>query len=92
MRAMSEQLSSTIGLLPAVEPSLLLMQSPVAALLTRYLPAAAVEAVTDQVWLALAPQVGGRLGRPRPDRDQAGRNDGAERASHGSLPIIEDGR
>jgi hypothetical protein len=45
IRETSEQVSSTIGLLPAVEPSFVLMHSPDTTLLTRYLPAAAVEAV-----------------------------------------------
>src|SRR5690242_4248454 len=40
IRAMSEQVSSTIGLLPAVEPSLSLTHSPIATLFTRYLPEA----------------------------------------------------
>src|SRR5690348_14506866 len=38
MRAMSEQVSSTIGLVPAVEPSLSLTHRPVPTLLMRYLP------------------------------------------------------
>src|ERR1700755_485291 len=50
---MSEQVSSTIGLFPAVEPSLSLMHSPEATLLTRNLPAAAVEAVKVHSWLFL---------------------------------------
>ncbi len=52
---MSVQVSSTIGLLPAVEPSLSLMHSPEATLLTRNLPDAAVEAVKVQSWLVLVP-------------------------------------
>src|SRR3954447_26306665 len=51
---MSEQVSSTIGLLPAVEPSLSLTHRPDATLLTRYLPDA-VEAVKVQSWLLLVP-------------------------------------
>ncbi len=57
MRAMSEQASCTIGLLPAVEPSLSLRHRPLEALFTRYLPAAAVDAVNVQVWLVLPPHV-----------------------------------
>ena len=50
---MAAQGSSTIGLFPAVEPSLVLTHRPDAAFRTRYLPAAAVEAVNVQSWLAL---------------------------------------
>jgi hypothetical protein len=53
-RATSEQVSSTIGLLPAVEPSLLLRHSPLATLLTRYFPDAA-EAVKFHSCCGLVP-------------------------------------
>src|SRR5262245_46124500 len=51
IRAMSEQVAWTIGLLPAVEPSLSLMHIDVAAFTTRYFPAAADEAVNVHNWL-----------------------------------------
>src|SRR6185312_10550944 len=55
MRAMSEQVSSTIGLLPAVDPSLSLMHSPVATDFTRYFPDAAVDAVNVHSWFTFVP-------------------------------------
>src|SRR4051794_39196647 len=57
MRAMSEQVSCTIGLLPAVEPSWSLTHSPLSALVITYLPAAAADAENDHVWLVLDPHV-----------------------------------
>src|SRR5689334_3262014 len=55
MREMSEQVSCTIGLFPAVDPSRLLMHRPVATLRIRNLPDAADEALTVQSWLTLVP-------------------------------------
>ena len=56
MRAMSEQVSWTIGLSPAVEPSLSLMHRPLPTLTTRYLPDAADEAVNVHCWLVCVPR------------------------------------
>src|SRR5262245_41646406 len=53
---MSEHASATIGLLPAVEASLLLRHSPVAAFLRTYLPDAAVEAVNAHCCVVALPQ------------------------------------
>jgi hypothetical protein len=55
MRAMSEHVSWTMGLLLAVDPPWSLMHSPVATLLTKYLSEAAVEAVKVHNWLILVP-------------------------------------
>src|SRR3954467_7691096 len=55
IRATSEHVSSTIGLLPAVEPSLSLTHSPVATDCTRYFPDAAAEAVNVHNWLVFVP-------------------------------------
>jgi hypothetical protein len=55
MRATSAQASWTMGLFPAVEPSLSLAHSPLAALVMVYLPGAAVEPVKAQRWLGLVP-------------------------------------
>jgi hypothetical protein len=55
IREMSEHVSSTIGLLPAVEESLSLMHRPLETLLTRNLPAAAAEAANVHSWLVFRP-------------------------------------
>src|SRR5687767_6101816 len=55
IRAMSEQVSWMIGLLPAVEPSRSLTHSPLAALAIVYLPDAAPDAAKDHRWLTFVP-------------------------------------
>src|SRR5689334_20012239 len=55
IRATSEQVSCTTGLLPAVDPSLLLMHRPVATPVTRNLPLAAADAVNVHCWLVFVP-------------------------------------
>jgi hypothetical protein len=52
---MSLQVSWTVGLLPAVEPSLLLTHRLLAVLVTRNLPLAAAEAVNVHCWLVFVP-------------------------------------
>src|SRR6185312_4014743 len=55
MREMSEQVSCTTGLLPAVDPSRLLTHRPETPLVTRNLPDAAPDAANDHCCGAFVP-------------------------------------